>query len=253
MKKNTGIHMTRFNLVLVFLLLILPASALANEDVDSISIYYLDQDPYYLRDDTGVMRGIIFTKINAAFDRMGVQALWITAPARRLLRMFETTTAPACAVGFLKTREREAFGTYSVKVHRGEDWVVVSRLGSMVSEDFYDIKQLLEANQEAVLGVIEGTTFGPDLDLYFQSIEVRSFELPMSVEHLLNLLANNRFDYTILPREEFEAHFAGQDLQPQLVVHEFPLSHHNVDVYIFCKFPIPSVFVDRFNDALDTS
>lgn len=183
------------------LMMLLSITANTFAESSKLTVFYYDRLPYY-GNVNGKVDGVFVDIAKVIFDEAGIRYEFLDVPS---IRVLETLKAPGntCALGWFKTKEREAVYTYS------DDFIYQDKPYSIVvnkeKEKFLSakpkIKEILGSG--LVLGLIERYVYGDWLDGNILKFAPKTYEI--------NIGGDSNLMYKLIIRKRFDYMFAGMD------------------------------------------
>jgi polar amino acid transport system substrate-binding protein len=167
------------------------ASALPHGDLERM-VARLVADPYppYQFEDDGRIRGIDQEIIQEAFALQGIHTSTVLLPWKECLQWMDQGKADGI-FQMAPSEERKKIFLFSEKL-RTEQTILFARSGGAVKiQGGRDIRQRLAGR---TLGVLEGYSYGPDIDDFSESMKLKAG----SQEALLAALAGGKADLVLI-------------------------------------------------------
>ncbi len=224
------------------------AGPLSEPDI-SITLFVFNRPPYYLIEHDRPTGGFLLDMALAVFNQAGIDVKIKEMPPKRILSLLQGRDAPACAVGWFATPERQAFARFSSPLYRnGSIGVVVNAERHQTAEAPVSLDALLQ--QHAILGLRDGFSYG-------EAIDRQLLEHPGSTKRfaetrqMFRLVALNRLDAVLI---EPEVMAWEQRTNPGLTdrLRFLPLADapSGLDRRIMCHKAVPQVVMDRIDAAI---
>jgi len=188
----------RFGLGLLALLWAMPAPVYP---ADCIDLLYFERPPYYRREASGQVGGLVGGRVRDAFDAAGICYRWVRLPANRHLARVRGAHTPVCAVGWFKTPERERFAKFSAPIYQDRSIIALARVAAGLKEHYGSVAELLK-RRDWVLGRRAGFSYGARLDAEIASWKPRIYTSTRTDRALIEMLRRKRIDYVFMAREE---------------------------------------------------
>ncbi|WP_148714090.1 substrate-binding periplasmic protein [Chitinolyticbacter meiyuanensis] len=225
------------------LLLAMPA-VLAAEP--RLTILYHDRAPLYHLGHGGRLTGTVYANVRAALDAAGLDAQFVSVPAKRQLAEVERNQAPVCALGWLMTAERRRYARFSAPIHYERPWLVVTRRQHTVAVRQLGALHALLPSDRLQLILLDGASYGSYIDgLLHRQPAIR---VTTDADNLLRMLDAGRGDYTIQPPDVLE-HYLATHPESQL---QSPMLADVIGepLYLICSRRVDEDWLHRFNAAL---
>lgn len=183
--------------VLELLSALAPAPARAEEPV---TVYYMERPPYYVTKD-GQATGLLNDIARSVFEDAGLAHQFAVLPPKRILEEIARPDTRACSVGWFRSPEREAYARFSRPIYRNRPMVPLVRSDMAASLRGRSLRDIL-ADQDLVLGVLDGFSYGTELDGLIDSLAPERYRFAGTQKQLVRMLAAGRIDYILLSPEE---------------------------------------------------
>jgi polar amino acid transport system substrate-binding protein len=164
-----------------------------------LSLLVFNRPPYYSLHHGRPDGGFLLTTALAAFQWADIPVAVREMPPGRIIATLKAPGERACAVGWYKTPEREAFGRFSLPIYRNQP-LVVAMAQTLALPDTRSpfLADLLAAGWR--WGLREGFSYGPDFDQTLAAYPaIRRFA---DSGHMVELLAQGRLDAMLIEPEE---------------------------------------------------
>jgi len=173
-----------------------PTAAQAQEP---LSLLVFDRPPYYQLQHGQPSGGFLLTTALAVFAQAGIPVAVREMPPGRVVAMLKDSPSRACAVGWYKTSEREAFARFSEPLYRNQPTVVAVRATVPVPETRSPfLADLLATGWH--WGLREGFSYGAEYDRLLAAYPTaKRFA---DTAHMVELLAKGRLDAMLVEPEE---------------------------------------------------
>ena len=198
----------RLCLGLVCLGLACPAGAVE----PPLTLLVFDRPPYYVLDHGQPAGGILLNISLAVFEQAGIAVAVREMPPGRILATLESREVRACAVGWLRTPEREAHARFSLPLYEDQP------LGVVIHPD--KARQLAASPSLAELaaadltwGMRQGFSYGQTMDAVFAQVPGTRIRHFPDTRAMLHLVARGRLDAIPIGPEELSVHL---DAEPAL-------------------------------------
>ena len=240
--------------VLLFLtMLFLPCLAFGagQEERVVLKVYYLEFPPYYYTDSEGQPGGFLLEKTAAVLDRAGIDAVYETMPAKRILQEMRSPE-PICSIGWFKTPQRELFAKFSRAIYQNKPLKIMylEKNASLFAEA-QSLAQVL-SDDSLVLGVLGGYSFGAEVDALIEKHGPPVQVVVGGYPQLVRMLAAERFTYMLVAPEEMDVLIERNGLVPGLFeskrLADIPVGNTR---HLMFSRGVPSHLVDRVDQAIE--
>jgi polar amino acid transport system substrate-binding protein len=169
---------------------------------DTIVVYYHERRPYYVTTPNQV-HGLIADRVNWVFRDAGINFIWRKAPARRQLEMIRNNEQRACAVGWYKTPEREAFGKFTLPIYLDNPTMAIARADNDQIRSGDPLAQTL-SNRRLRLLRKDGYSYGRFIDDAIKEYAPRDMVTTAENLSMIKMIHTHRADYFFISKEEAE-------------------------------------------------
>ncbi|QAZ69513.1 ABC transporter substrate-binding protein [Solidesulfovibrio carbinolicus] len=186
--------------VLAALAMLAPAlTPAAGQAQKPLSLLVFDRPPYYQLQHGQPAGGFLLTTALTVFAQAGIPVSVREMPPGRVVAMLREGPSRACAVGWYKTAEREAFARFSKPLYRNQPTTVAVRATLPVPETCSPfLADLLAAGWR--WGLREGFSYGAEYDHLLAAYPAtKRFA---DTAHMVELLAKDRLDAMLVEPEE---------------------------------------------------
>lgn len=216
----------------------------------AITVEYRDKPPYSYTE-AGRPSGFLLERTAQIFKRAGVEAQFVEMPVRRTLANLQTNATLVCSPGLYKLPEREAFARFSLPMHRDRPHVVLARADVEPAVRASRSLTALFANPTLTLGVLDGVSYGADLDALIAGAVKPPERAQLSPLQLATLVSRRRVDYMLIDQEDLGWLRRSADFATlKLAVVEFHDMPRGQLRYIACSRRVDPAVLERLNGAL---
>ncbi|KHK01214.1 substrate-binding periplasmic protein [Desulfovibrio sp. TomC] len=227
-----------------------PGPVLAGESIHPVTVLVFHRPPYYLLNEGKAAGGFLLLAALEVFDRARIPVTVREMPPGRIVATVADGKSQVCAVGWIKTPEREAFARFSLPLYRNQPVAVaISRTLPMASAPPPNLADLLRT--ELHWGLREGFSYGKHFDKAFAEHPPRSVKRFSDTTHLVELVAQGRLDAMLVDPEEL-AWIISQ--KPELGAHirllQLADAPPGVERSIMCSTAVPPETIARLDGAV---
>lgn len=177
-----------------------PDLALAGTDTP-LPLLVFNRPPYYSLQNGKPAGGFLLDIALAVLDRAGIVPVVREMPPSRILMAIRTTDADACAVGWVKTPEREKAVWFSLPLyHNAPLGVAVTTAKVRRLPDALRLGDLQK--NEWNWGLRLGFSYGPAIDAAFAALPENRVRRFSDTAQMLRLLVKGRVDALLIEPEE---------------------------------------------------
>jgi uncharacterized protein (TIGR02285 family) len=184
-----------------------PCSSPAGED--PLVLFVFDRPPYYQLQNGKPADGFLLDMAQDILNQAGIPFEVREMPPSRVLATFEAREIRACALGWIRTPDRESFARFSQPIYTNKPLgVVVGREKSQSLGPSPLLEDLFAA--DLAWGLRQDFSHGRMLDEAFRAHPKLRLGLFSDLRTILRLIAKGRLDATLLSSEELSTHLAAE-------------------------------------------
>jgi polar amino acid transport system substrate-binding protein len=237
-------------LLLALAVFVAAPAAMAHSEPLTVLVFH--RPPYYVVGNGHHFGGFLLDYTKTVFDAARIPFRFEEAPPKRILKTLEEGTVAACAVGWFKTAEREAYALFSDPIFTG------SPMGVAVRTDI--LRTLPHApTADALLwrgmrlGLRQGFSYGDWLDAKLSEHRNAADLTVAENDQLLEMIARGRIDYTFIGPEEY-AWLVSKHPELQKKTRFMALGGVPPETprHIMCGKNVPPEIITRINEAIRT-
>ena len=203
---------------LVALLFLYPTRPLRAEETAPLALLVFNRPPYYILHDGKAAGGFLLTAALDVFNRAGIPVALQEMPPGRISATLPGNPARLCAVGWIKTPEREALARFSLPLYHNQPVAVAvgkDRAKAMANGPPPTLDALLDLGLN--WGLREGFSYGKVFDQAFARHPSNHVNRFSDTAHMVELVARGRLDAILIDPEELAWILAGRpDLRPRI-------------------------------------
>lgn len=167
-----------------------------------IVLYYHERRPYYVTTPNQV-HGLIADRVNWVFNDTGIPYVWRKTPAKRQLEMIRSNEQRACAVGWFKTPEREAYGHFTFPIYMDSPTMAIARADNDQIHSGGTLAQTLAKRRLKLLRK-DGYSYGQYIDDNLKRYAPREIITTAENLSMIKMIHTHRADYFFIAKEEAE-------------------------------------------------
>lgn len=243
-----------FRGIVVLLIVLLAGSACsaAQTDEEPVALLVFDRPPYYVLKEGQPAGGFLLDIALAVFSQAGIPVRAQEVPPGRILATFMARDLRACAVGWLRTPEREAYVRFSLPLYEDKPLgVVVTPEKAREFGSAPTLDTLLAAG--LTWGLRRGFSYGQTLDAAFKKYPGQATRLCSDTRRMVRLIAKHRLDAALIAPEELSSVLEAEpDLAEEirfLPIVDAP-SGFDRHRHIICDDSLPPALLDRIDAAI---
>jgi uncharacterized protein (TIGR02285 family) len=212
---------------------------------------FRDKPPYsYV--ENGIQRGFLLERTQRILDYAGIKASFVDLPPKRIFREIENNTEAICSFGWYKIPEREKYAKFSPPIHQDRPHVVLASARAAAGISQHGSLKTLLADAELRLAVVDGVSYGPELDEmigHFAGTLDRSLISPIQVARKLAL---DRADFMFIDQEDLEYLMSSHPglRSAGLVRFDYPDLPPGLKRYILCSRQVSDRTMARIGRAV---
>lgn len=216
---------------------------------DAIVVYYHERRPYYVTTPNQV-HGLIADRVNWVFKDAGIPFVWRKIPAKRQLEIIRNNEQRACAVGWFKTPEREAFGNFTLPIFFDNPTMAIARADNDQIRSGDSLARTL-SNRRLRLLRKDGYSYGRFIDDGIQEHAPREMVTTAENLSMVKMIHTHRADYFFISKEEAEDVILCSDLpRKDFKVVRFSDMPQGNKRYLICSRKIEEMTLLQLNRAI---
>jgi len=230
-----------------FLLLTLPPLAAA---AGPVLIEYRDKPPYSYSEH-GQPRGFLLDRTAEIFRLAKVQATFLEIPTKRLTADLQANRVLICSPGWYKLPEREAYARFSLAMHQDKPQVVLAGNHALTAVRAHKSLQSLLADTKLSMGVVDGASYGPELDRMITAMPRPAMRATVAPLQLAKMISARRADYMLIDQEDLAYLDQRREVtEAGLVRVDFADVPPGLKRYLMCSKRLDTATMERLNAAI---
>jgi len=216
---------------------------------DAIVVYYHERRPYYVTTPNQV-HGLIADRVNWVFNEAGIDYVWRKIPAKRQLEIIRNNDQQACAVGWFKTQERDAFGNFTLPIYLDNPTLAIARADNDQISSGSPLARTL-SNRRLRLLRKDGYSYGRFIDDGIKAYAPREIVTTAENLSMVKMIHTHRADYFFISKEEAEDLIlcSGLPAKDFKTIHFTDMPQGNKR-YLICSRKIEEITLLRLNRAI---
>ncbi|WP_243366805.1 substrate-binding periplasmic protein [Fundidesulfovibrio soli] len=167
-----------------------------------MDVFYIDYPPYYYSAQ-GEPKGILLERAIRAINCAKIDFTLTELPSNRALDGVKLGHN-AMSIGWFKTQERESFAKFSIPIYQNKPQAAIfKKENAQAFAPFTSLSELI-VKSKLVLGVVAGHSEGKIVDDIIRMNPTNVFRVNAEQMNIIAMLDAGRFDYILLPPEEFD-------------------------------------------------
>ncbi|WP_051293524.1 substrate-binding periplasmic protein [Pseudoduganella violaceinigra] len=214
-----------------------------------LTVAWREKPPYYYFEN-GVAKGFMLERAKQVFAAARVQAQFVNEPQKRIWANFAHGMQNYCSISWYRLPEREAVAQYSVPIHADQPHAVlaVPAVAARI-KSHTNLKSLL-ADQTLTLGVIDGVSYGPELDALIAGSQNRIMRRTVETAAMFRMVSVGRADYMFVDREDWNYLRVNHPELRTLVLVDYSDMPPGLKRHIVCSRDVPTETMERLNRAI---
>ncbi|WP_374582900.1 substrate-binding periplasmic protein [Pseudoduganella sp.] len=232
-----------------FIGLLAAGSAAAVLAAPPLTVAWREKPPYYYYED-GVAKGFMLERAKQVFAAAGMPAQFVSEPQKRIWANFAHGAKNYCSISWYRLPEREAVAQYSIAVHTDQPHAVLAVPSAVARVRAHPSLKSLLADKGLTLAVIDGVSYGPELDPMIAASQNRVMRRTVETSAMFRMLAAGRADYLFVDREDWGYLRQKHPELQSLLLTEFADMPPGLKRYFVCSRDVPPETMERLNRAI---
>lgn len=210
------------------------------------------EKPPYSYTDQGVQKGFLLERTKQVLDKAHIPANFEIMPPKRIFSEIEANTRPICSFGWYKTPEREKYALFTQPIHKDRPHIVLAAPVSAAAIKRHATLRNLLADKKLTLAVVDGTSYGPELDRLIASSVGTVDRALVSPLQVAQKVAAKRADFMFMDQDDYEYLLATDPdfTNKTLARISFPDMPPGLLRYILCSQKTGKDVINRLNSAI---
>lgn len=215
----------------------------------TLTVYYHERPPYSSRQPDGSVHGILADIADKAMTTAGIAYRWEDLPSARQIEVIKRNEGPACAIGWFKTPDREAFAKFTLPIYHDLPTIVVARsddprfAGTPMLDTLFGNKKLLLLTKTSY-------SYGAEIDAKIAS-ETPTLRRDSSNNiAMLKMVSRKRVDYMMMAEEEAKDLLADPELAKSIAIYHLGDAPAGEYRYLMCSRSVPDDLIMRLDQAI---
>jgi uncharacterized protein (TIGR02285 family) len=232
-------------------LLCLSQAVLAAE-APIITVAWRDKPPYHYMDN-GVAKGFLLQRAQAIFAAANIRTTFVIEPQKRIWADLSHGAKNYCSLSWYRLPGREAVSQYTLPLHIDPPHSVLISPNAVRQVKAHPTLASLMMDDEVTLGVVDGISYGPDLDAMIRVTRNQVMRRTVEATSMMRMLAIGRFSYMFVDREDWEYVRKQDPLLAKMVRYDFPDMPAGLKRYIVCSKDVAPEVMSRINAAITST
>jgi polar amino acid transport system substrate-binding protein len=218
----------------------------------SITVTWRDKPPFHYTEN-GIDKGPMLLRAKEVFALAGLDARFVKEPSKRIWANFQGQARNTCSFGWYHLEEREAWVRFSVAMQTDLPHSVVFAPDAQQAWQRHATLASLLADKSLVLGVVDGVSYGPELDALIRSSSSAVVRRTVDPAAMLRMTGAGRIDYMFIDRDDWDHARQREPLLRQALVRDYPDAPAGLQRYIVCSKDVEPEVMVRINRALEAT
>lgn len=216
---------------------------------ESITVAWRDKPPYHYREE-GHERGFLLHRAKRVFALANIPTEFVERPSKRIWLDFENGKKRYCSIGWYKLPEREAIAQFSHPLHVDPPHVLLVNVSALPRIQAHRSLSSLLADPGITLGVVDGVSYGPDLDQRMAHSANQIERMTLSPEGMMRMLAANRINYMLADEADWQFLREQREDLSQVTDYHFSDMPAGLQRFIVCSKDVAADTMERLNRAI---
>ncbi len=228
---------------------LLTCAATDSRAEETLTVAWRNKPPQQYMEDH-VEKGILLDRAKEAFSDAHLPARFVEEPAKRIWNNFAIGSKNYCSIGWYRIPERESLVQYSIIFHTDPPHTLLAGPVAVATVMAHKTLASLMNDENLTLGVVDGVSYGPELDAMIKRSKNRIERSTTSPMVMAQMIGANRASFMFIDKEDWEfLHDKERSMQgtTQLDLKGMP---QGLDRYIVCSKDVPASSMKKINQAL---
>ncbi|MDP3847462.1 MAG: transporter substrate-binding domain-containing protein [Pseudomonas sp.] len=225
---------------------------LAQEPAEEpITVAWRDKAPYHYNDN-GIAQGFLLLRAKQIFAQAQVPAVFVQTPAKRIWHDFEYGKKAFCSIGWYRLPERELVAQFTRAFHVDPPHILLVGPKALPAIQAHKKVNALLADPSISLGVIDGVSYGPALDLLIKHSANQVEHPTVSPTNLMRMVAANRVNYMFADQADWQYLRSREAGLENITEYQFSDLPAGLERFIVCSKDVSSAVMAKLNRAIET-
>jgi uncharacterized protein (TIGR02285 family) len=215
----------------------------------AVTVAWREKPPYYYTEN-GVEKGFMLAYGKEVFAAAGIDAHFTREPQKRIWANFEMHKPNYCSLSWYRLPEREAIAQFTIPVYTDPPHTILASPASAAKVQAHTSLASLLADPELTLGVVDGVSYGADLDERIAKAGNQTMRRTVTTTNMILMLAANRFNYMLADRNDWGHMRTHYKEMASVVQYDVPDLPPGLKRYILCSRTVPASTIERLNQAI---
>lgn len=227
---------------------LLIAASLASA-ASPLTVSWREKPPYYYTED-GVEKGFMLAYGKAVFAAAGIEARFVREPQKRIWTKFQDGTPNYCSLAWYRLPERELISQATLPVYTDPPHTILVAPGAAERVRAHATLASLMADPALTLAVVDGVSYGPELDARIKSSANQIMRRTVSTTNMIHMLGVGRASYLLTDRNDWTFMRARYKELAAVQQHEVPDLPPGLKRHILCSRDVPAATMEKLNQAI---
>ncbi|MBA4290654.1 MAG: hypothetical protein C0439_16940 [Pseudomonas sp.] len=232
-----------------FILGLIGSLATGQANAETITVAWRDKPPYHYLEN-GHERGFLLLRAKRIFALANVPAVFVERPSKRIWLDFENGKTQYCSIGWYKLPEREQVAQFSQPLHIDPPHMLLVNVPALPRIQAHKSLNSLLADPSIVLGVVDGVSYGPDLDRLMAHSANQIERMTLSPGGMMRMLAANRINYMLADQADWQFLREQREDLSQVTEYHFSDMPAGLQRFITCSKDVTADTMARINHAI---
>jgi uncharacterized protein (TIGR02285 family) len=214
-----------------------------------ITVSWRDKPPYHYLDN-GIPRGFLLERTQAIFAAAGIATRFASEPQKRIWANFSHGATNYCSFSWYRLPEREAVSQYTLPISIDPPHSVLVSAAALARVKRHATLAALLADPELTLGVVDGVSYGPDLDAMIAHSANQVMRRTVDTTSMMRMLGVGRASFMLVDREDWEYVHRREPILQSTTRLDFPDMPPGLKRYIVCSRDISPQTMEKINQAI---
>lgn len=218
----------------------------------TITVTWLDKAPYHFVENEE-NKGFLLSRVQEIFAAAKIPARFVMEPQKRIWSNFSRGTPNYCSFSWYRLAEREPLAQFTAPIYTDPPQSVLITPGAAARVKAHPTLAAALADPQLTLGVIDGVSYGPELDAMIVRNAAQVTRRTVNTATLARMLALGRVSFIIVDRYDWDYFRQHDKLLQDVVRHDFPDIPGGLKRHIACSRDVAPEVIERLNQAIAAS
>ncbi|HEU4843513.1 MAG TPA: transporter substrate-binding domain-containing protein [Burkholderiaceae bacterium] len=214
-----------------------------------ITVSWRDKPPYHYMD-KGESKGFLLERTQAIFAAAGIATRFSFEPQKRIWANFSHGATNYCSFSWYRLPEREALGQFTLPIYIDPPQSVLASAAAVARIKRHATLASLLADQELTLGVVDGVSYGPELDAMIARSANQIMRRTVDTSSMMRMLGVGRASFMFVDRADWEYMHRHEPVLQSTTRLDFPDMPPGLKRHIVCSHDVSPLVMDKINQAI---